>query len=156
MKSVARYAPFKNAVPGAPPQASWSSIILAKGKRVFHGTDCAGNFLLPDGPAWFAFDAAGARRAVHWERSLPRGRRQGPRRVLEAVVKRDIRLIDTRQEGIWREVCAALCKGNRDASTYEVAHAIARRRGTGWYGDTEILLVKPAYSLTAIAVHPLE
>ena len=76
--------------------------------------------------------------------------------MLEAVVKRDIRLIDTRQERIWRELCAALCNGDRDASMYEAAHAVATRRWTGWYGNAEVLLVNPAYYLTLIRVRPLE
>lgn len=67
---------------------------VPKGTFLFHGTDCAGDFKIPDGPSWFAFNRTAAVEWVGWSEERPNGRQKGSGRVLVTEVSQDIDLVD--------------------------------------------------------------
>ena len=58
--------------------------VLRAGTPLFHGTRCAGDYGIPDGPAWFAYTRGSAAKWIDWSARLPEGRHPGERRVLQA------------------------------------------------------------------------
>lgn len=106
---------------------------IPAGQMLYHGTDCAGDFLLPDGPAWFSRWYWFAATMAGW-RPPPPGRSRGPRRVLKARLSRDIVLRDFGDSWF-----------NPDSE--EIAGLADTPGIDGWYARTEVLLLDPATSL---------
>lgn len=130
-------------------------LVLPAGTTVFHGTDSAGEFLIPDGPAWFAFDQAKAKQWAGWSQGMPAGRTKADRRVLVLRTTADVSLLDTRKVRDWEKLCLDLC-GDPEAGMYVVAQEVRQAGYAGWYGRTEMLLGNPAAWLASEAVLELE
>jgi len=121
--------------------------LLKAGTPLWHGTDCEGDFLHPDGPAWFAFSLEDAQKWSGWSQSVPEGRAKGERRVLAFEAARDVVLLDTSERTHWEALCEA-ATGDPEGSPWGAAAALAQRGlAEGWYGRTEILLVAPSAAL---------
>ncbi|MGY3582433.1 hypothetical protein ACVIGB_000643 [Bradyrhizobium sp. USDA 4341] len=134
--------------------SKYPTFVLPTGAQLFHGTDCAGEFLVPDGPAWFAFSRAEAARWAGWSESVPTGRFKGDRRLFAFTTTLDLRLIDTRKIETWQRLCTELC-GDPEAGTGTVAQCLREAGLVGWHGRTEVLLSDPAAWLSHCAVFDL-
>jgi len=117
--------------------------ILPAGTKLFHGTDCAGEFDIPDGPAWFCPTREGAEGWVDWSKETPRGRKKGPGRVLgPLVVARDLILANTILLEDWRSLGEELL-GDPDPLTGDLARAVVAAGLDGWAGRAEVMVSKP-------------
>jgi hypothetical protein len=135
--------------------APLETTILPAGTALFHGTDCAGDFSVPDGPAWFAFTLEKATEWAGWSDQAPEGRTKGERRVLSFRLAADAELPDTRDSADWRRLSRALC-GDDEAGVGEVADGAAAAGLPGWRGRAEVMLVDPARWLVHEATVSLE
>ena len=135
--------------------ASYPTLVLPAGTKLFHGTDSAGEFLVPDGPAWFAFNLSKAQQWAGWSQSMPAGRTKADRRVLVLRSRADVSLLDTRKRSDWEKLCLELC-GDPEAGMYAVAEQVRQAGYAGWYGRTEVLLTDPAIWLAPKDVQQLE
>jgi hypothetical protein len=135
--------------------SKYPAFVLPAGTALFHGSDCAGEFLVPDGPAWFAFSLARGAQGSGWSETAPTGRIKGERRVLAFRTGADIPLIDTRKLEIWEKLCADLT-GDPETGSRTVAFRVWEEGIAGWYGQHEVLLAEPANWLVHRAVHRLE
>lgn len=129
--------------------------IIPKGTLLYHGTDCAGDFAIPDGPSWFTLGREDAVQWVGWSESLPQGRNRGPGRVLVAETIDDIDLIDVIALKRWEAVATAICD-DAEATSYAVANAFLQNGISGWLGRNEVMLTHPGQMLKAKEVLYLE
>ena len=129
---------------------------LPEGAQLWHGSDCAGKFSVPDGPAWFALDEQSGLRWARWRQRPPAGRSRGPARLFRYVVARPVDLVDTAARGDWAALAALLC-GDPEAGSWQVASALAATGagGKGWYGRAEVLLCDPAQCLDLVEARVL-
>jgi hypothetical protein len=117
---------------------------LAAGTRLYHGTRTRGAFAVPDGPAWFAFDAASALAWAHWRTGAPPGRNLGEdARVLLLDVPDGLDLLDTRSRAGW-VACGLEFLGDAEPLMPDLARALADAGEAGWLGGREVLLTRPA------------
>jgi len=128
---------------------------ISKGTILFHGTDCAGDFEIPDGPCWFAFNRSAAAQWVGWSDEPPQGRDKGAGRVLEVEITQDVDLVDMASLDSWELAASAFC-GDSEASIYEMAEAFNQQRALGWATEREIMLTRPGEVLRAKAVYYVE
>jgi hypothetical protein len=133
----------------------YPAFVLPAGTQLFHGSDCAGEFLVPDGPAWFAFTFERGARWSGWSEIPPAGRIKGQRRLLAFKVAADITLIDTRRFEIWEKLCTDL-SGDPEAGMGTIAQRVREEGLVGWYGRHEVLLAEPATWLIHEDLHVLE
>lgn len=134
--------------------SNYPFFVLPAGTLLFHGSDCDGDFLIPDGPAWFAFTKPKAAEWAGWSESVPPGRSKGDKRVLALKSIADVKLIDTRKLQTWQKLCVDLC-GDAEAGTGTVAYRAREASLVGWYGRTEVLLTDPAAWLIHQATYDL-
>jgi hypothetical protein len=127
---------------------------LAKGTVLYHGTDCDGDFGIPDGPCWFAFDRRTAKNWVDWSQKPPAGRVKGPGRVIEVELSKDVLLLDVVVLEDWAALAMEHC-GDIEASPYPVADSLAGKGVLGWIGEREIMLTRPENVLIAKASYPM-
>lgn len=120
---------------------------LPKGTMLYHGTNTAGDFEIPDGPAWFAPTFELSRQWVGWA-SPPSNRALGDGRIHEFEVIADIPdLIDIRViphdmgQG-WSEFCEAATGEYDELGPGWVASALVGKC-QGWQGREEIMLTEP-------------
>lgn len=114
---------------------------LAAGTRLFHGTNCAGNFERIEAPAWFCLDETSARWWISW-RTPPEGRSAGADAVVEYETTSDLYLIDTgKAEDMHR--LAQVVTGNLYVwGTRRTLAGDMRDAGLpGWIGNNEVCLV---------------
>ncbi|TLX16999.1 hypothetical protein [Rhizobium sp. MHM7A] len=130
-------------------------VTIAKGTMLYHGTDSAGDFAIPDGPCWFTLRHEDAIRWVGWSESLPQGRERGLGRVLVSETIDDIDLVDVTALKRWEAVATAVCD-DPEATSYAVANAFLKNGIVGWIGDREIMLTNPGQALKAREVIYLE
>jgi hypothetical protein len=123
---------------------------IPAGTHLFHGTDCAGDFTVPDGPAWFADTDKEAAYWAGW--NVPaHDRADGERRVHAFVTLAPVTLvdIDAAQEGVadsdeaWDRLCAAVTGEDEYLDRDELAAAMAEKGLAGWWGEGETLLSRP-------------
>ena len=127
---------------------------IPAGTLLFHGTDCVGDFTIPDGPAWFAFSRE---KADYWSKiqsTVPSGRTKGESRVLEFVVEKDVSPFDTEHYDDWVRMCEWFVGGS-DATPHQLANALALHGHLGWYGREEILLTSPEAWLRRLPDSPI-
>lgn len=108
---------------------------LTAGTVLYHGTDALEEFLIPRGPAWFAWDWQSAAKWAGWG-----SKARGQRRVIQARLTAPLEVQDTSICEDWRELCYRLI-GDEDATPWNMAKAVAENDLGGWYGRAEILLV---------------
>jgi len=128
-------------------ELAMNRIAIKKGTLLYHGTDCAGDFAIPDGPCWFALNQEDAVKWVGWSESLPEGRERGSWRVLITETVDDIDLIDVISLERWEEVAMGVCN-DPEATNYAVANGLWKNGIIGWIGDQEIMLTTPDQVLT--------
>lgn len=122
---------------------------IPAGTHLFHGTDCAGDFTVPDGPAWFAATHDEAAYWAGW--NVPaHDRADGERRVHDFVTLADVTLVDLDAcqdghdgDGAWERLCAAVTGDDEYLCRDELASAMAERGMAGWCGEGEVLLALP-------------
>jgi hypothetical protein len=131
------------------------SLRIPKGTSLYHGTDCEGDFVIPDGPSWFTFAHDEAARWAGWSESLPQGRKRGLKRVLVTETIEDIDLVDVVSLERWEAVATSVC-GDPEATSYAVADAFMKSGLVGWIGKHEIMLTTPALVLNSKRVVCLE
>ena len=125
---------------------------LAAGTRLYHGTRTRGRFAVPDGPAWFAFDAETALAWADWRTAPPPGRHFGPDpRVLAVRTSHTLRLLDTRSRAGWT-ACGLAFLDDAEPLMAELARTLADAGETGWLGAREVLLTRPDRNLTPAGV----
>ena len=130
--------------------ATMPMVPLAAGTPLHHGTDCAGGFEFPDGPAWFAGTQAEAADWAGWN-VPPDGREDGERRTHAYVTTADLSLVDVRRirrlrDG-WERLCLAAAGEFDELLRDEVAAALAAKGYAGWVDGGEVMLTDPAGSL---------
>ena len=135
-------------------------LTLPAGRRLHHGTDCEGDFEVPDGPAWFGRTRSTAAYWAGWN-VPPDGRRDGPRRTLSYVTTRDVALFDldraVRTDDDWLELCLAATGIDDDVDERIVlARALAGHGFAGWIGQGEVMLTGPSGILRLVSVRPVE
>ena len=123
--------------------------VLRAGTRLYHGTNCAGEFLIPNGPAWFATDHDKALKWAGWT-SPPKGRTLGAVRVLSFVSIRSVLLIETNERSQWDQLSTVLLD-DPEANVWAVAHALAATGSPGWSAPGEIMLCAPSIFLRPLA-----
>lgn len=123
-------------------------IMLKAGTTLYHGTDCAGDFEIPDGPAWFTTDPGEAEEWAGW--NVPaHGREDGERRIHTFVVERDVALLDmdTIAADIatdeWADLAEIVTGVNDEILRDEMAAGLKAKGMTGWLGHGEVLLTSP-------------
>lgn len=114
---------------------------LEAGTTLYHGTDSAGDFLIPDGPAWFCLDKEKALEWTGWSEGPCKGRKKGEPRVLAVTLAKNVTLLDTTSRVVWIALCHRF--DFDDAQNYELAHKLKEKGYAGWYGPTEVLLCRP-------------
>ena len=126
--------------------------VVKAGTKLWHGTDCGGDFQCPDGPAWFAFTFEIAQKWSGWCEGTATGRTKGARRVLAFEVKSDLTLLLVDNEAHWYEL-SEIATGEADGSPWTMAAAIANKNlAKGWVGtgiSAEIMLTDPTNDLIA-------
>lgn len=123
---------------------------IPAGTRLYHGTQTAGRFVLPDGPAWFTTAEDSAARWIGWARA-PVGRRRGASRVLVAELTEAVALLDVVALGRWRHLALATA-GDPEAGPGTMARVLRSAGIAGWYGRTEVLLTVPEAVLSPVEV----
>jgi hypothetical protein len=118
--------------------------------RLFHGTN-SGDFMVPDGPAWFAFTPEKAQQWIGWAGLTP-GRKAGAARVLVFETYKALSLVDTREESAWRAFCQSLT-GDPEIGTGVMAQAVKKYGLAGWYGREEVMISEPIAVLYPRGVH---
>lgn len=113
---------------------------------LYHGTNCAGDFSLPDGPAWFCLDFDTATKWSGWSTTPPRGKTIGRRRVLACHLTQSIELLDTRSIEDWQRLGEALA-GDTDPYMWTIARLVSEAGYNGWLGNTEVMLSRPSAHL---------
>jgi hypothetical protein len=126
--------------------------VLRAGTPLFHGTRCAGDYGIPDGPAWFAYTRGSAAKWIDWSARLPEGRHPGERRVLHSAAARDAVLLDTSRAADWHRLSDALT-GDPEADVRWVARCLAGK-ADGWMGRAEVMLCAPERWLLATGAEP--
>ncbi len=119
---------------------------LPAGTPLHHGTRCIGDFMAPDGPAWFAYTDAAAEDWASWSSVPPPGRRHGPERVLSYETVADLVLVDTRELRQWQALGMALLR-DPDPDVGEIAAAVRAAGYNGWLGRAEVMLCDPGAAL---------
>ena len=117
---------------------------LPKGTLLFHGTNTAGKFTIPDGPAWFTLDHDSAKGWVGWG-GVADNRKPGQERVLICRLNHDIELLDTSNRETWLKLAEA-ATGNPESGGGWVAEALCGA-ANGWRGRDEVMLCEPAKHL---------
>jgi hypothetical protein len=123
--------------------------ILPAGTLLYHGTKTAGDFTLPDGPAWFAFSYGEAEKWINWSSTPPSGRTFGEPRVIVACVVKPVELADTRSLRNWQQFCQTLL-GDPEPGIGVIAQAAKKARIPGWLGNTEVMLARPKMYLRPV------
>ena len=127
--------------------------VLAKGTPLFHGTDCAGDFEIPDGPAWFADSFETAAYWAGW--NFPaHDREDGERRVHVYVVAADVALLDldafaddVAGDG-WIRLAELAAGVSEEITRDEMAAALKAKGVAGWLGHGEVMLTSPELVLS--------
>lgn len=124
--------------------------ILPAGTRLWHGTNTAGDFEVPDGPAWFALTHKGAAEWVGWG-GVCGGRVAGSSRVHEFESVADVELLDLFGLEDWRRVSLEMV-GDPDGGTGCVAAALVDV-AAGWVGEGEVMFTAPETKLKFVRRH---
>jgi len=121
-------------------------LVIPAGTELHHGTDCAGDFEIPDGPAWFASTHEVAAEWAGWNYPA-HDRADGERRTHAHVTLADLRLVDLDAvqavEDGWDRLCLAVAGIDDELTREELAAAFAQRGLAGWAGEEELLIVSP-------------
>lgn len=135
-------------------------IVLKAGTTLHHGTDCAGDFDIPDGPAWFTAEMADAEEWAGW--NVPaHDRDDGERRVHTFVVQEDVTLLDLdRIAGDisgpeWADLAELVTGVNDEILRDEMAAGLKALGMAGWLGHSEVLLTFPERSLRFVERVPV-
>jgi hypothetical protein len=129
--------------------------ILRTGYKLYHGTDCVGNFSSVRGPGWFAHRLKTADKWAGWTgwTGLIEGREQGIRRVITYEVIQPIELLDTNDPVRWKKLVKFLCK-DEQAGLITIAEALREKNETGWYSTAEVMLCRPEKYLRYVGEQP--
>lgn len=120
---------------------------------MWHGTNTAGKFLIPDGPAWFAFSREAAENWVGWG-GVADNRSEGPGRVHEYVTAAPVVVLDVFALDDWRNLSERMT-GDPDCGTGILA-AKGASVEAGWVGEEEIMLAAPHDVLLFVKKHLVE
>lgn len=115
-------------------------ITLKKGTLLYHGTDSRVDFKKIIGPAWLCRSLEKAKQWAGWSESGKWA--GGPKRVLAYSLKRNMRLVNTTTIEQWQELFVAL-SDTPDPLIHQAAKAVAKADLNGWYGESEVMIVKP-------------
>lgn len=132
--------------------AALPRVVLKAGTTLHHGTDCAGDFEIPDGPAWFTADMAAAEEWAGW--NVPaHDREDGERRIHSFVVQEDLELLDLDAiaqdigEQEWADLAELVTGVNDEILRDEMAAGLKAGGMAGWLGHSEVLLTFPERTL---------
>lgn len=114
---------------------------IKAGTLLYHGTDCAGDFHIPDGPAWFTWSREQAEEWAGWSECLPAGRTKGPPRIISARLSQNVRLVDVEELEDWKNLCLAFDMS--EPSPGRLAQAMSDAGMDGWYESSEVMLTNP-------------
>lgn len=120
-------------------------VTLPASSQLWHGSDCAGRFSVPDGPAWFALDEQTGVRWASWRETPPAGRRKGKPRLFSFLLSREVELLDVEDISVWQEFGLTLL-GDPEASPWALAQALVGQ-ADGWRTEAEIMLCCPRQHL---------
>jgi hypothetical protein len=138
--------------------ATLPTITLEAGTVLHHGTDCAGDFEIPDGPAWFAADATDAADWAGWN-TPPYDRADGERRTHAFVTTQAVRVIDLAaaysDDDGWIALCLAATGEDEELTRSELAEALVAHGFLGWSGDGEVMLADPGKVLRFVGRTPV-
>lgn len=110
--------------------------VLPAGTPLFHGTHKNSNFIIPAGPAWFAFTEE---RAAYWGEWSA-----GDDYVVKRYTSRAVALLDIRQRpDLYRCVTALKPHWDSDDIVKLQGHQIHALGLAGWIGEAEVMLTAP-------------
>ena len=129
--------------------------VLRAGTILYHGTNSAGDFQHPDGPAWFTPSLKIGLQWAGWSESLPDGRTKGDKRVLSYRVVQDVTLLSFTAK-VWSGLGLILCD-DEEPSPWDLAHKLVGCV-PGWMStesNGEVMLTTPSEVLEFVDIQPV-